>query len=202
MQQQLPLVYFYRVQASQYLAAFPVFIVGDHPSELAFDVAVDDPLALSQPADAVSMVSEDRAAIRREYVTSIVRRRVHQQAFRSRVIEAYRTHCAFCRLRHQELLDAAHITADSESTGEPLVSNGLALCKLHHAAFDRHFLTVRPDYTIEVRQSILDEEDGPMLLHGLKGMHDRPIYLPREVSLQPDRERIEERYAAFLSSTA
>ncbi len=40
-----------------------------------------------------------------------------------------------------------------------------------------------------------------MLLHGLKGMHDRPIYLPREVSLQPDRERLEERYAAFLLST-
>ena len=58
--------------------------------------------------------------------------------------------------------------------------------KLHHAAFDRHFLTVRPDYTIEVRRSILEEEDGPMLLHGLKGMHDRPIYLPRELSLLPE----------------
>ena len=144
------------------------------------------------------MVSEDRAAIRREYVTSIVRRRVHQQAFRARVIEAYRTRCAFCRLRHQELLDAAHITADAAETGEPVVSNGLSLCKLHHAAFDRHFLTVRPDYTIEVRQSILDEEDGPMLLHGLKGMHGTSIYVPREASLQPDRLRLEERYAAFL----
>jgi hypothetical protein len=30
------------------------------------------------------------------------------------------------RLRHQELLDAAHITADTEETGEPLVSNGLS----------------------------------------------------------------------------
>ena len=139
-------------------------------------------MALAQPPEAESFVSEDRAAIRREYVTAIVRRRVHQQAFRARVIEAYRTHCALCRLRHQELLDAAHITADTEATGEPVVSNGLSLCKLHHAAFDRHFLTVRPDYTIEVRRSILEETDGPMLIHGL-GLHDRPIYLPREVSL-------------------
>lgn len=197
MEQQLPLVYFYRVQPGQYLAAFPVFIVGDRPAELTFDAAVDDPQALAQPPVGTSMVSEDRTAIRREYVTTIVRRRVHQQAFRARVIEAYRTHCAFCRLRHQELLDAAHITADSVEAGEPVVSNGLSLCKLHHAAFDRHFLTVRPDYTIEVRRSILEEEDGPMLLHGLKGMHDQPIYLPREASLQPDRDRLEERYAAF-----
>jgi putative restriction endonuclease len=200
MERQWPLVYFYRVQPGQYLPAFPVFIVGDHPEQLSFDVAVDDPQAVLQPPESESMVSEDRAAIRREYVTSIVRRRVHQQAFRARVIEAYRTHCAFCRLRHQELLDAAHITADADATGEPVVSNGLSLCKFHHAAYDRHFLTVRPDYVIEVRRSILEEEDGPMLLHGLKGMHDRPIYLPREASLRPDRDRLEERYAAFRSS--
>ena len=81
------------------------------------------------------------------------------------------------------------------------MSNGLSLCKLHHAAFDRHFLTVRPDYTIEVRRSILEEEDGPMLLHGLKGMHGQPIYLPREASLQPDGDRLEERYAAFVAAT-
>lgn len=197
MQDQLPLVWFYRVQPGQYLVAMPVFIVGDHPERLSFDVAVDDPLSIGQVPDAESFVSEDRAAIRREYVTSTVRRRVHQQAFRARVIEAYRTHCALCRLRHQELLDAAHITADSAETGEPVVSNGLSLCKLHHAAFDRHFLTVRPDYTIEVRRSILEEEDGPMLLHGLKGMHDQRIYLPREVSLRPDVDRLEARYAAF-----
>jgi putative restriction endonuclease len=202
MEQQLPLVWFYRVQRGQYLVAMPVFIVGDHPTELSFAVAVDDPLALAQAPAAESFVSEDRATIRREYVTAIVRRRVHQQAFRARVIEAYRTHCALCRLRHQELLDAAHITADAAETGEPVVSNGLSLCKLHHAAFDRHFLTVRPDYTIEVRRSILEEQDGPMLLHGLKGMHDQPIYLPREASLQPDRNRLEERYAAFVEAAS
>lgn len=202
MQQQLPLVYFYRLQPGQYLAAFPVYIVGDHPEQLSFDVQVDDVAQLAPTPEAVDMVSEDRAAIRREYVTAVVRRRLHQQAFRARVIEAYRTRCAFCRLRHQELLDAAHITADAAETGEPVVSNGLSLCKLHHAAFDRHFLTVRPDYVIEVRRSILEEEDGPMLLHGLKGMHGSRIILPREGSLQPDRDRLEERYAAFVEASA
>lgn len=36
-----------------------------------------------------------------------------------------------------------------------------------------------------------------MLLHGLKGMHGTHIYVPREGTLQPDRARLEERYAAF-----
>ncbi len=200
MEQQIPLVYFYGLAPGQYLPAFPVFIVGDRPAELAFDVAVDDVRQLSVTPEPSWAIAEERADIRREYVTAVVRRRLHQQAFRARVIEAYRTRCAFCRLRHQELLDAAHITADSDATGEPVVSNGLSLCKLHHAAFDRQFLTVRPDYVIEVRQSILDEEDGPMLLHGLKEMHNQPIILPRELFLQPDRSRLEERYAAFKRS--
>jgi hypothetical protein len=36
-----------------------------------------------------------------------------------------------------------------------------------------------------------------MLLHGLKGMHGTQIYIPREASLRPDRDRLEVRYAAF-----
>jgi len=41
-----------------------------------------------------------------------------------------------------ELLDAAHITPDTHPEGEPIVSNGLSLCKLHQAAFDRFFFTI------------------------------------------------------------
>jgi hypothetical protein len=59
------------------------------------------------------------------------------------VLRAYRDCCAVCRLRHEELLDAAHILPDGHPRGEPVVRNGLALCKLHHAAFDRHILGIR-----------------------------------------------------------
>jgi putative restriction endonuclease len=166
---------------------------------LFFDVAVDDPELAAVPGLAEG-IAENREEIRREYVTAVVRRRLHQQAFRLRVLDAYRTQCALCRLRHQELLDAAHITADALPEGEPLVSNGLSLCKLHHAAFDRQFLTVRPDYLIEIRQSVLDEDDGPMLLHGLKEMHHRRILLPRSLAQHPDRDRLAERYAAFQTA--
>jgi putative restriction endonuclease len=201
MQRQLPLVYFFGLRPGYYVASWPVYIVGDSPADLFFDVAVDDAqLVGANPSAPEDAVSEDRAEIRREYITALVRRRLHQQAFRARVIEAYRVQCALCRLRHQELLDAAHITADVLPEGEPVVSNGLSLCKLHHAAYDRHFLTVRPDYIIEVRRSVLDEEDGPMLLHGLKGMHNQEIVLPRSPAQRPDPERLELRYSAFKAA--
>jgi putative restriction endonuclease len=201
MQLQLPLVYFFGLRPGYYMASWPVYIVSDSPADLFFDVAVDDAQLVAADSSAYEEgVAEDPTEIRREYITALVRRRLHQQAFRARVIQAYRVQCALCRLRHQELLDAAHITADVLPEGEPVVSNGLSLCKLHHAAYDRHFLTVRPDYVIEVRQSVLDEEDGPMLLHGLKGMHQQQIVLPRSPSQRPDPDRLEQRYAAFKAA--
>ena len=109
----------------------------------------------------------------------------------------YAERCALCRLRHQELLDAAHITPDSDAEGEPIVSNGVALCKLHHAAFDRFFFAIRPDYVIEVRPSVLAESDGPMLVVGLQQIHGQPIHLPRRSIDLPDRARLERRYEQF-----
>jgi putative restriction endonuclease len=200
MQRNAPLVLFYRLRPGYYTCARPVYIVGDDPTHLRFEVAVDDAAQLNAPVGG-STVAEDRAEIRREYVTATFRRRLHQQAFREQVLEAYREQCSLCRLRHRELLDAAHIVADAEDEGEPVVSNGLALCKLHHAAFDSFFLTVRPDYTIEVKRSILDESDGPMLIAGLKQMHDQPIQLPRSRLDRPDPIRLERRYERFLRAS-
>ena len=116
------------------------------------------------------------------------------------MLNAYQRHCAFCKLRHEELLDAAHIIPDNEAGGDPIVPNGLSLCKLHHAAYDRQFLGVRPDYVIEVRRDLLEEEDGPMLLHGLKGMHLQPLFAPRKVDLKPDRERLQVRWERFRAA--
>ncbi|MEX1256760.1 MAG: HNH endonuclease [Gemmatimonadota bacterium] len=43
--------------------------------------------------------------------------------------------------------------------GVPTVPNGLSLRKLHHAAFDRHFLGIRPDHRILIRPDLLGEKD-------------------------------------------
>ncbi len=99
------------------------------------------------------------AQARRSYITTTVGQRIHQRPFRERVLRAYRQQCAPCTLRHEELLEAAHIIPD----GESVVTSGLALCKLRHAAFDGRFLAIRPDYVIELRRDILGEGDGPML---------------------------------------
>jgi putative restriction endonuclease len=63
------------------------------------------------------------------------------------------------------------------------VSNGLALCELHHAAFDSFLVFVTPDYSIHVKSSILEEEDGAVLDHGLKWLHGLVIQLPTRIGM-------------------
>lgn len=198
--ERVPLVYFHGVAPGSYLATYPVFVTGEDRDRLLFAVQADEMWAIEGKSGVPVALDEDAGA-RRGYATSMVRRRLHQVTFRARVIRAYQTRCALCRLRHTELLDAAHITPDADPEGEPLISNGLALCKLHHAAFDRFFFTVRPDYTVEVRESILAEADGPMLVVGLQQIHGQPIFVPSALAHRPDRVRLERRYQDFRQAS-
>jgi putative restriction endonuclease len=127
--------------------------------------------------------------------------RLHQQSFRARVLVAYRDRCAVCRLRHRELLDAAHILPDGHPEGRPVVPNGLSLCTLHHAAFDRYVLGVTPDLGIEIRGDVLEEEDGPMLQHGLQGFHGAKLIIPTASHLQPNRIFLATRYELFRKAS-
>lgn len=195
---QVPLVYFYNLVKGYYLAIFPVFIVGDNPGDLAFTVAVDDEqfMKLNTSSDAPFPL-DSGADVRRLYVTSTVKVRLHQRTFRERVINAYREQCALCRLKHRELLDAAHIIPDADPLGEPVITNGMSLCKIHHAAFDSNILGIRPDFSVEIREDILKERDGPMLKHGLQGLHGSRILLPRDSAHAPDLELLARRYELF-----
>ena len=135
--------------------------------------------------------------IEKSYAERLIRQRVHQPEFRGRVMLAYHGACAVCSWRHVELLDAAHIIEDKDENGLPELPNGLSLCKIHHAAYDRRFLGITPDYVVEINGALLDEVDGPMLRHGLQEMHRRPLVTPVRRRDKPDRDRLAIRYEAF-----
>ncbi|MDV7177731.1 hypothetical protein R4064_08810 [Micrococcus yunnanensis] len=78
----------------------------------------------------------------------------------------------------------------------------MALCKIHHAAFDRRFLGIRPDYTVQIRQDLLDEVDGPMLRHGLQDLHGQPLMMvPKLRANRPDRDKLVWAYDRFQAAT-
>jgi len=162
MRERIPLVYFLAIEPGQYAAAYPAFVVGDDPAGLHFTLQVDDATASLRTGPDADYVDSDPEP-RRAYVTAVVQRRLHQVAFRERVIRAYEERSALCRLRHRELLDAAHITPDRDELGDPVVSNGMALCKLHHAAFDQFFSTLgqrQPQFMQTFEQYCTEHKDN------------------------------------------
>ena len=190
----LPLVYFQGLIPGRYFALWPVYITGDAIQDLTFTVSVDDPECMN------SSGTPDEG--RRRYVTRQIRTRMHQARFREWVIRAYGSQCALCGLPYVKLLDAAHIIPDNEPSGEPIVTNGLALCRLHHAAFDQYFLGVRPDYIIEIRPDVLEDSDGPTLQHAIQALHGQSIFLPERAAQRPSIEALSVRYERFLEVVA
>ena len=192
-----PLIYFHSIIKGKYLATWPVFIINDNKQELVFTVAVDDIKSVKKEYE---QVNEDATYYRRSYLTSTIQTRVHQRSFRERVLLAYQNHCALCNIKHVELLDAAHIIADKEDIGDPIIPNGLALCKIHHAAFDNNFIGINPDYIIKIRTDLLTETDGPMLKYGIQSLNNAKLILPPNKIHWPDKERLERRYSVFLKA--
>lgn len=192
-----PLIWFFGVAPGAYEPIFPIWIVDEEPDQHQFVIALDDGMLSSWIPEA--LVSQPDLVLRREYANAVVRRRLHQPEFRRRVLDAYRRQCAMCRLRHPELLDAAHIREDAHG-GEPIVTNGIAMCAIHHRAFDAHVVGVRPDYVIEVRSDVLREHDGPTLQHALQEMHGIALWVPPRMTAQPSRELLEERYERFRAA--
>jgi putative restriction endonuclease len=191
---QRPLIYLVAVDPGIYDAVLPVYIAADDPARLQFTLVADQ-LGLAATAESGVM-----ASVRRAYQTRAVLERLHQQQFRRIVLNAYRNQCSICRLKHVDLLDAAHILADKHPLGEPVVTNGLGLCKIHHSAFDAKILGIDPDTVVHVRGDVLDEVDGPMLRYGLQAAHGTRLVLPRREEWRPNREFLAERFEEFRAA--
>jgi putative restriction endonuclease len=190
---QRPLLYLLAIDPGVYDAILPVYVATDDPVRLQFTLVADvSPTAVN--------VDPLITVVRREYATRAVMQRLHQQQFRRLVLAAYRNQCTICRLRHVELLDAAHILADRDPRGEPVVSNGLGLCKIHHSAFDADIIGIDADVRVHVRGDVLKEKDGPMLRYGLQESHGSRLVLPRRDEHQPNREFLAERFERFCAA--
>jgi putative restriction endonuclease len=147
----------------------------------------------TQPGGPVSTPDMRRYALRE------VRVRLHQQRFRQEVLRAYRQRCRVCALKGHELAQAAHILADPSPEGLATVANGLALCAIHHLAYDRNLLGIDQGGVLHIARRLRDERDGPMLREGIQGFHGVEIRKPRQVAQHPDPARLAIRFEEFES---
>ncbi|HWR15163.1 MAG TPA: HNH endonuclease [Terriglobales bacterium] len=89
---------------------------------------------------------------RREAVRRVVER-VGQENFRTRILTVYDYACAVCEVQ-LELVEAAHIIP-VPAGGTNRTANGVALCSIHHEAYDRALIGIRPDYSVDTNAAAL-----------------------------------------------
>jgi len=129
-------------------------------------------------------IEEERARYGKE---KTIRPRLGQGAFKVAVTDAYRRSCAITEEHSLPAIEAAHIKPYGES-GPHAVHTGLLLRSDVHRLFDSSYITVTPDYSIEVSGRLREEfENGRYYypFHG-KNLH----HLPENPGDHPSKELI------------
>lgn len=126
-------------------------------------------------------VAEERT---RFGMPQLVLPRLGQGSFRVQVTDAYRRRCAFTGSPVLHVLEASHIKPYAEQ-GPHSVANGILFRQDVHTLFDRGYITVTPDYRVEVSRRIKEEfENG----HEYYSVHGKQIVLPGAEHLRPAAE--------------
>jgi len=105
--------------------------------------AANPDVAAPKPPDAVPSP--------RKEVIRLVSTKVRASGFRDKVLRVYDHRCAFCDIQ-LDLVDAAHILPVASTGSTDDTPNGVALCALHHRAYDAGLVTMLPDYAIRVNE--------------------------------------------------
>lgn len=118
----------------------------------------------------------------------LARARLGQGAFRVMVTEAYARRCAVTGERTLPVLQASHIQPFSKK-GPNSVANGVCLRSDIHILFDTGYMTITPDYRVEVSRRIREEYENGRDYYALHGK--QLSVLPERPSERPARAFID-----------
>ena len=130
--------------------------------------------------------------VRETYLARVSKR---DRAFRTDVLSAYGNCCAACGydLRLNDVvfgIDAAHIKWHSQS-GPDIVTNGLALCSLHHVALDSGALGLHQSDDDEVvRLLVSSGVSGGEAARRLQNLHGAALRQPANIEFSPCKKYI------------
>lgn len=119
----------------------------------------------------------------RRFAVLSAKRALRDASFRQRVLGAYGQRCAMCGIQLR-LLDGAHILAAKHPDSTDQTHNGIALCALHHRAYDNALVTFDTRFKTHLNEEMLEK----LKVHDLAGGLERFQNELRSVlSLPPDR---------------
>ncbi len=194
-----PFIYFHAVAESIYKAIWPCFISAIYPDAgyCEVTVGVQLPYTADKPKTVIYNIP---SAPERAYAVRESQVRLFQATFRENVLRAYDYQCSISGLPVKQLLDAAHITPDSEADSSTEVTNGIALSHIHHRCYDANLLGISPELKVSISERLLEISDGVML-EALKASNSVKLREPKNPLASPDRERLARRFEYFQSTT-
>lgn len=115
------------------------------PAELTLLVDMTaDPTTVSQNDIDSAVTTPERKRVLRTIL-----RYLRDRRFRAKVLTAYAHQCAACGVQ-LELLDAAHILPVGQPDSTDETPNGVALCALHHRAYDAGLIAFNTSYELHI----------------------------------------------------
>lgn len=112
--------------------------------------------------------------------------------FRMIVYEAYQYRCAMCGIQ-LELIEAAHIVPHSHEKGTDEIGNGIALCALHHTAYDRSLIYFNEELNILINEKKMEYLEKMGLDSGFrkfKNLAFDKIQIPENHIFRPNLDNI------------
>ena len=124
---------------------------------------------------------------------AIIKQRVNQSFFRSTILSGYNLKCCITGLSISDFLVASHIIPWSKDEKNRLnPHNGLCLNSIHDKAFDKGFITVTPDYQINISNYFNDFKQEDAVLNFFLKYKNKSIVLPAK--FLPSKEFLDYHY--------
>lgn len=174
---------------SEWVPAPPDF----HPNIVrgkSYDLATSAGRALwdqvvARRSTASGAVGEPRRPVYGE--PALVTPRLGQGTFRVLVTDVYGRRCAVTREKALPVLEAAHIRPVREG-GAHRIDNGILLRSDVHTLFDRGYVTVTPDYQLQVSSRLKRDFDNGELYYQFNGER---VWVPPAPDVKPAREYLQ-----------
>ena len=127
---------------------------------------------------------------------ALIKQRVNQSFFRNAVLSSYNSTCCISGIRNENLVEACHISdwkSDAKNRTNP--HNGICLNPFFHRAYDRFYISITPDYCIEISDRLLDSINDDVTRSYLQRINKRQIFLPEKFA--PDKDLLQSHYRQY-----
>ena len=189
-----PFIYFYPIAPAVYNAIWPCFVKNIHPHDNYAEITVGSEIPAPSESNQHWYAPKD---IETRYIVRETKIRLHQASFREAVLFAYDKKCAITGLPSPKLLEAAHIIPDQLIGEKQSVTNGIALSRLHHKAYDVNLIGIDPDYKIHVSDELRLGNSNKFLKVGILDFEGRDITLPKNIGMCPNKDYLARRFEDY-----